>query len=356
MNLAWKTSQPRAGPSESLKLPRVKQIGIVGTGAWATTLGILLARNGHKTVLWSRTEIRARELSDARVNDRSVPGIEFPDSMSVTASLDDSLTESELVIVAVPSVTMRENLKKITKALSTSSNIVCATKGIEIESGKRMTQVIAEELPGFDTERIGVLSGPNLAPEIASGKVATATVAFQSESVGESVQKLLSSDVYRVYRSEDVTGVELGGALKNIIAIGAGFIDGASLGANAKASFITRGLREISRLGVAMGAQADTFAGLSGMGDLIATCESTLSRNYRLGLGLASGRDLKQVLADLGQTAEGVPTTRAAVRLAQELSVEMPITEATHKVLFDGTPPADAIADLMDRDLQPEVR
>ena len=332
------------------------QIGIVGTGAWGTTLGILLARTGHKTVLWSRTKARAGELTNARVNERSVPGVEFPDSMSVTASLDESFTDSELVIVAVPSITVRENLRKIAHALPANSNIICATKGIEIESGKRMSQVIAEELPGFGAERIGVLSGPNLAPEIASGKVATATVAFPGESAGESVQKMLSSDVFRVYRSEDVTGVELGGALKNIIAIGAGFIDGAGLGDNAKAAFVTRGLHEITRLGVAMGARPDTFAGLSGMGDLVATCYSTLSRNYRLGVGIASGRDLQTVLAELGQTAEGVPTTRAAVRLARELNIEMPIAAATHAVLFEGAEPADAIHDLMGRTLQPEVR
>lgn len=332
------------------------QIGIVGTGAWGTTLGILLARTGHKTVLWSRTEARAGELTNARVNERSVPGVEFPDSMSVTASLDESFTDSELVIVAVPSITVRENLRKIAHALPANSNVICATKGIEIESGKRMSQVIAEELPGFGAERIGVLSGPNLAPEIASGKVATATVAFPGESVGESVQTMLSSDVFRVYRSEDVTGVELGGALKNIIAIGAGFIDGAGLGDNAKAAFVTRGLHEITRLGVAMGARPDTFAGLSGMGDLVATCYSTLSRNYRLGVGIASGRDLQTVLAELGQTAEGVPTTRAAVRLARELNIEMPIAAATHAVLFEGAEPADAIHDLMGRTLQPEVR
>lgn len=315
-----------------------------------------MARTGHKTVLWSRTESRAQELAGARVNDRSVPGVEFPDSMSVTASLDESFADSELVIVAVPSVTVRENIRNISDALPTGSSVVCATKGIEIDTGKRMSQVISEELPNFDIERIGVLSGPNLAPEIANGKVATATVAFPADSVGESVQTLLSSDLFRVYRSEDVTGVELGGALKNVIAIGAGFIDGAGLGDNAKAAFVTRGLHEITRLGVAMGASPDTFAGLSGMGDLVATCYSTLSRNYRLGIGISSGKDLESVLADLGQTAEGVPTTRATVRLAAELGIEMPIATATHTVLFEGASTTDAVRDLMARALQQEIR
>ena len=332
----------------------MKHIGIVGTGAWATTLGILLARTGYETVLWSRSETRAAELERSRVNERSVPGVQFPASMSVSASLDRSFSESELVIVAVPSVSVRENLKHISYALSAVTSIVCATKGIEIESGKRMSEVIIEELPGFCLDNIGVLSGPNLAPEIAAGKISSATVAFPSSSVSESVQSILSSDVFRVYRSEDVKGVELGGALKNIVAIGAGFIDGAGLGANIKAAYVTRGLHEITRLGVAMGAKADTFAGLSGMGDLIVTCYSTLSRNYRLGFGLASGRDLQSVLKELGQTVEGAPTSQAAVRLAHQLDIDMPITTATHAVLFEGASPRKVVNDLMIRTLQPE--
>ena len=332
------------------------QIGIIGTGAWATTLGILLARDGNETVLWSRTESRAQELTAARVNERSVPGVEFPELMTISASLEDSLGSSDLVIIAVPSVTIRENIQKVRSAIPSGSNVVCATKGIEIATGKRMSQVIAEELPGFDRLQIGVLSGPNLAREIAAGNPATATIAFPENVIAEKVQSTLSSESFRVYRSEDVTGVELGGALKNIIAIGAAFIDGAGLGPNAKAAFVTRGLHEITRLGVAMGARPETFAGQSGMGDLIATCYSNLSRNYRLGLGLASGKDLPAILDDLGETAEGAPTTQAAVRLAKELNIDMPIADATHAVLFEGTSPTEVIRNLMGRTLQPEVR
>ena len=332
------------------------QIGIIGTGAWATTLGIIFARSGNETVLWSRTEARAAELTSERVNERSVPGVEFPESMSVSASLEESLGNSDLVIIAVPSVTMRENIRKVRAEIPSGSNVVCATKGIEISSGKRMTQVISEELPGFDRSLIGVLSGPNLAREIASGNPATATVAFTTDLIAEQVQSTLSSESFRVYRSEDVIGVELGGALKNIIAIGAAFIDGAGLGPNAKAAFVTRGLHEITRLGVAMGAHPETFAGQSGMGDLIATCYSNLSRNYRLGFGLASGKDLPSILEDLGETAEGAHTTQAAVRLAKELNIDMPITDVTHAVLFEGASTVDAIRTLMGRSLQPEVR
>ena len=334
----------------------MKHIGIVGTGAWATTLGILLARTGHETVLWSRSEARAAELSRARVNERSVQGVQFPASMSVSASLHESFSESELVIVAVPSVSVRQNLKDVSHALSSVTSIVCATKGIEIESGKRMSEVISEELPEFCVDNIGVLSGPNLAPEIAAGKISSATLAFPNSNVSESVQSILSSDMFRVYRSQDVKGVELGGALKNIVAIGAGFIDGAGLGANIKAAYVTRGLYEITRLGIAMGANGDTFAGLSGMGDLIVTCYSTLSRNYRLGFGLASGKDLQSVVAELGQTVEGAPTSQAAVRLAQQLDIDMPITKATHAVLFEGASALDVVNDLMVRTLQPESK
>jgi glycerol-3-phosphate dehydrogenase (NAD(P)+) len=276
--------------------------------------------------------------------------------MTVSPSLDESISSAELVIVVVPSVTVRDNLNQIGSAISAESNIVCATKGIEISSGKRMSQVIAEELPAFNPDKIGVLSGPNLAPEVAAGNPATATIAFPNDQIGETVQEQLSSEVFRVYRSEDVIGVELGGALKNIIAIGAAFIDGAGLGSNAKAAYVTRGLHEITRLGVAMGAKPETFAGLSGMGDLLTTCYSPLSRNYRLGIGLASGRDLDTVLTELAQTAEGVPTTQAAVRIAKDLDIEMPITNATHAVLFEGASPTDAIRDLMGRTLQPEVK
>ncbi len=332
------------------------QIGIVGTGAWATTLGILLARAGHTTVLWSRSESRAQELTTGRVNNRSVPGVDFPDSMRVTTSATESLFDSKIVIVAVPSVTLRANIRQIANSISFESKIVCATKGIEIESGKRMSQVIIEELPRLGSDQVGVLSGPNLAPEIANGKVSTATIAFSDEFAGKEIQKILSSRVFRVYRSKDVIGVELGGALKNIIAIGAGFIDGAGLGANAKAAYVTRGLHEITRLGVAMGATPDTFAGLSGMGDLVATCYSTLSRNYRLGTGIASGRNLESVLQELVQTAEGVPTTQAAVRIAHELRIDMPITTATYNVLFKDADPIETVKELMARTLQPEIR
>jgi glycerol-3-phosphate dehydrogenase (NAD(P)+) len=331
------------------------QIGILGTTGWATTLGILSARAGNRTVLWARTPAEAELLQTDRENRRLLPGAAFPEQLTVTADSAEALGTAEVVLIAVPSVTMRRNLQKARDAINPDAIIVCATKGIEISSGKRMSELIADELTAHNGA-IGVISGPNLAPEIASGKAASATVAIKDTSAAETVQQALNTQLFRLYTNSDVTGVELGGALKNIIAIGAAFIDGFGLGANAKAAFVTRGLHEITRLGVSMGARPETFAGLSGMGDLIATCYSALSRNYRLGVALAEGRSLDDALESLGGTAEGVPTTRAAIRLADQRGVEMPITMATEAVISGKLKPEDAAAVLMARKPQPEIR
>ncbi len=331
------------------------RIGIIGTTGWATTLGIISVRAGNDTALLARSEDEARELESERENTRLLPGASFPEGLSVTADASDALRNVDIAIIAVPSVTMRTNLRRAQTGLTNGVPMLCATKGIEIESGKRMTELISDEL-GVDTSNIGVLSGPNLAPEIAAGKAASATVAFEQERTAQSVQEALNTQSFRLYTSEDVIGVELGGALKNIIAIGAGFIDGVDMGANVKATFVTRGLHEITMLGVALGAKPETFSGLSGIGDLIATCYSTLSRNYRLGHILAGGVELQEALEQLGRTAEGVPTTRAVVRLAHELGIEMPIARATHEVLEGRLRAEDAAGVLLARKPQPEVR
>ena len=333
----------------------MSRIGIVGTTGWGTALGILAARAGNETVLWSRSDADADELEAARENVRLLPGTAFPANLSVTANSNDALGDAEIIVVSVPSVTMRQNLRRIRKDSARDAIVVCATKGIEITSGKRMTELIVEEL-GIDRSRAGVISGPNFAAEIATGKAASATVAFESEAVAVKIQDALNTQLFRLYTSSDVTGVELGGALKNIVAIGAGFIDGVGLGANAKAAFVTRGLHEITRLGISLGARPETFAGLSGMGDLIATCYSDLSRNYRLGMSLADGTPLEAALSKLGRTAEGVPTTEAALRLADRRGVEMPIALATHGVLSGKLKPEDAASVLLARKPQPEVR
>ena len=331
------------------------RITVAGTTGWGVTLALVCARNGDDVTLWARSEAEAEVLASGR-SPRPRPGVDLHPDIRVAGNPGDAFPSSELVLVVVPSTTMRANVRDIAPWLPRQAIVVSCTKGIEIETGKRMTELICEEAPRLDRSRVGALSGPNLAPEIAQGQVSSATVAFPSSEAATAAQGVLNSEVFRVYRSTDVAGVELGGALKNIIAIGAGIIDGMGVGDNAKAAFVTRGLHEVSRLGVTLGARQETFAGLSGMGDLIATCFSGLSRNRGLGEKLASGSSPGDLLSGMTQTAEGVPTTRAAVRIAQRRGVEMPITEMTHRVLFEGLSPQQALVELMRRAPQPEVR
>ncbi len=325
------------------------RIGVVGTTSWGTTLGVILAREGHDVTLWARTQAEADSLTASREH-RFLPGIEFPPRLSVAASPEDGLSAADIVIIAVPSTTLRENVRRIGGALAGVQGVVSGTKGVEVGTGKRPTELITEELAATGTKtHVGALSGPNLAPEIARGQASSATVAFADPDEAREAQNALNSSLFRVYTTDDIVGVELGGALKNIIAIGAGIIDGLEIGNNAKAAFLTRGLAEITRLGVAMGARPETFAGLSGLGDLVATCFSSLSRNRHVGERLASGLKLPEIQAEMEQTAEGVPTTRAAIELARRYGVEMPITELTGKVLFDGLDPRQAMDLLMHR-------
>lgn len=333
----------------------MSKIGIIGTTGWATALGIIAARAGNQAVLWARSSADAKELSEARENRRLLPGTKFPDNLSVSDDPTAALSGADIVIVSVPSVTMRKNLQAVKSAIRSHSLLLCATKGIEVSSGKQMSHLLTEET-GLPAEQIGMISGPNFAPEIAAGKAASSTVAFTEEANATMVQEAMNTNLFRLYTSTDVTGVELGGAFKNIIAIGAGFIDGVDMGANVKAAFVTRGLHEITRLGVSMGARPETFAGLSGMGDLIATCYSDISRNYRLGQTLASGASLESALESLGGIAEGVPTTKAAVNLAEKHSVEMPITLATNAVFEGKLRLEDAAGVLLARRPQPEAK
>ncbi len=333
----------------------LSRVGIVGTTGWGTTLGVLLARVGHDVRLWARTAEEARRLNAERESSRLAPGTRFPSGLRATASSEEALSGTDLILIAVPSTTMRENVRLIAGSVPSAALVVSATKGIEIETGRRMSELISEEMPALSPASIGALSGPNLAREIAVGKPSSATVAFSSLEAAERAQSTLSSAAFRVYRSDDLVGVELGGALKNIIAIGAGIIDGLELGDNAKAAFVTRGLHEITRLGLTLGARRETFAGMTGMGDMIATAFSRLSRNRHVGEELAKGRKLDEILAEMDMTAEGVPTTKAAVALAEQCSVEMPITEMTERVLFDGFDPGRAIDELMSRTPAPET-
>ncbi len=296
--------------------------------------------------MWARTGSDADLLQGKRRNDRFLPGIDFPDGLKVSAAPDEAFGRADLVLLAVPSASVAENARKIASSVGHQAIVISASKGIDEATGARMSQIAGAALGRDDA---GALSGPNLALEIAEGKPATTTVAHSDESAAVTAQGILNSRVFRVYTSSDLIGVELGGALKNIIAIGAGFIDGHGLGNNSKSAFVTRGLAEITRLGVAMGARSETFSGLSGMGDLVATCYSGLSRNRYVGQELAKGRSAVEIVAGMDQVAEGVTTTRAALAVAESLGVDMPIASVTGAVLAGELDPRSAVEGLMTR-------
>ena len=330
------------------------KVGVVGTTSWGTTLAIVLARGDAEVVLWARTENEAARLRDQNQNTRFLPEAEFPPGLLVTASKSEALGDAELVIVAVPSGTLRDNIRGIRDSLDPTTVVVSATKGLELGSGKRMSQIMEEELPPSMHEGICALSGPNLAGEITRKKPSSTVVASRNPDAALAAQAVITSPLFRVYTNDDIVGVEFGGALKNIIALGAGICDGMHFGDNTKAAFITRGLAEIARLGVAAGANPITFAGLAGMGDLIATCSSTLSRNHYVGVQLAGGKTVQDIRLSMNHVAEGIDTTAAAVSLAEKLEVDMPIAQATYEVLFNDVALEQAISSLLGRAPRPE--
>jgi glycerol-3-phosphate dehydrogenase (NAD(P)+) len=332
----------------------MEKIVIIGTTSWGTTLGIALRRKGIEVILWARTEEEAGRLNRAGENAGHLPGFPFPTGLRATASLDEALPEVNLVILAVPSQTMRRNVRLVRDHLDGSMLIMSVAKGLEIDSAKRMSQVISEELDPSFHPNICVLSGPNLAREIASGLPATAVVTAYDTSVAARAQEMMASPLFRVYVNNDVVGVELGGVLKNIIALAAGMVDGLGLGDNTKAGLITRGLAEITRLGVAAVANPLTFAGLAGLGDLVATCSSPLSRNRYVGQELARGRRLEEITDSMTGIAEGITATVAALKLAGELKVEMPIAGEAYRVLYEGLDVRQAVTELMERKLKHE--
>jgi len=312
-------------------------------------LAVILASRDLPVTLLVRSQPEAQELNGRREQSRFLPGVTFPESLTVDCDVERVISPAELIVLAVPSDRVRQNINQISAAIPSGATILSAAKGLELPQGKRMSQVMEEELPAHLHPGICVLSGPNLAKEIIQGKLSSSVVAGQDQDHCRMAQDVLMSNTFRVYTSDDVIGVELGGALKNIIALGAGIADGLDAGDNAKAAFITRGLVEITRLGVAAGAKPLTFAGLAGLGDLMATCSSRLSRNNSVGRQLAEGRTWPEIRGTMDNVAEGVNTTNAALAMANTLNVEMPITQITYRVLFEGLSPKDAIAQLMER-------
>ncbi|MFA7249246.1 MAG: NAD(P)H-dependent glycerol-3-phosphate dehydrogenase [Dehalococcoidia bacterium] len=325
-----------------------RQAAVIGVTAWGTTLAVHIARRGLPVVLVARTEVEAEALRAARRSPR-LPGVVFPEHLAVDTA-PGALAGADLVCFAVPSHTLAANAAWVAADVQPGATILSATKGIDRETGRRMSELLCDALPGHP---LAVISGPNLSREVVEGLPGSTVIATRDAPI-DALRTAFHSRALRVYTSEDVAGVEFGGALKNVIAIAGGMVDGFGFGDNAKAAIITRGLAEITRLGVAAGAQTVTFLGLAGIGDLVATAYSPLSRNRRLGALLAGGATLPEALARLGETAEGATTIPAALRLAKHLGVEMPITEGLNRVLYHGAHPLEEVRSLMEREPRAE--
>jgi glycerol-3-phosphate dehydrogenase (NAD(P)+) len=329
----------------------LSEVAVVGAGSWGTALGLHLARSGRGVRLWARDAATVDAINQRRENPVYLPGIALPPSLTATTSLADAVSDARTVLVVTPSEFCRGVYRQLGALVAPEATLVSATKGIELDGLRRMTEVASEEVPG---RALAVLSGPSFALEVAREDPTAVVVASADLAVAESVQRIVSSRTFRAYSSDDVVGVELGGALKNVIAIAAGIIGGLGHGHNTVAALITRGLAEVTRLATALGARPDTLAGLAGLGDLVLTCTGGLSRNRRLGEALGRGRSLADATAGTTMVAEGVRTTAAACALAEKASVEMPIARQMRQVLYEGKAPREAVEELMLRSLKRE--
>jgi len=327
------------------------RVAVLGGGAWGTVLAGLASSRGHDVALWEFDARDAATLAKDRATARTVRGFHLPEAVAVTNDLQSAARGRDAIVVVVPSETVRATLSAARPAIADGAVVVCASKGLEPESHKTMAGVIGEVVP---QARVALLSGPSFAQEIAAGLPAALVTASMDPSANEAVVAALGSERFRLYTSDDVTGVAIGGALKNVIAIAVGCCDGFGFGLNARAALMTRGLAEMGRLAVKLGAHPLTLAGLAGFGDLVLTCTGELSRNRQVGLALARGEALPQILASLGHVAEGIGTSRTARDLATELGVELPITNAVASVLHDGQTARDAVMQLLARDVRSE--
>ncbi|KZE55450.1 glycerol-3-phosphate dehydrogenase [Brevibacillus parabrevis] len=326
-----------------------KEVTVVGAGSWGTALASVLAENGHQVRLWVRDPKLAEEVNKKHTNAKYLPEVKLAENIVATTDLEAAVSGKPIVLLAVPSHAMRQICRQLAPFLHSDTLLIHATKGFELESLKRMSEVIMEEVPREISGRLAVLSGPSHAEEVVRRQPTTVVVASESEDSMLRAQDLLMNANFRVYTNPDLIGAEIAGALKNIIALGAGMSDGLGFGDNAKAALLTRGLAEISRLGIKLGAMPLTFSGLAGVGDLIVTCTSRHSRNWRAGYMLGQGKKLEDVLAQMGMVVEGVRTTHAAHALAQREQVEMPITSVLYGILFEGKEPRQGVEELMGR-------
>jgi len=324
---------------------------VIGAGAWGTALANVLSTNGHDVALWAREPDVVDAVNDARMNGRFLPGVCIGERVRATGVMDEALGVAEIVIYVAPSHALRDVAASGLRQVKAQAVLVVASKGIERETLAIMSDVVADAVPGHP---VVALSGPSFAAEVANGQPTAVVAASSDHAAATYVQRALSSDVFRVYTHNDVVGVELGGALKNVMAVATGIAEGLGLGFNSRAALITRGLAEMTRLGVALGASPATFAGLAGLGDLVLTCTGALSRNRALGMELGKGRTLEEALEGKDSVAEGVLNTVSARALAVREGVDMPIVQAVHRILFESQPPRLAIAELMTRELRAE--
>ncbi len=328
------------------------KISVIGSGGWGTAAALLLCRNGHSVCLWSYLDEERARLERDRENKEFLPGVPFGDAdITFTSDIDFAAQYGEVLVSVVPSKAVRATAKKLSRK-GNGKTVVNLSKGFDEETGCRLSEVFEQEMPD---STIAVMSGPSHAEEVARGIPTTNVIACKSAEVAEKLQSIFMSDTFRVYTNADICGVEFGGALKNVIALCAGITDGLGYGDNTKAALMTRGLHEIARLGVKLGAHEKTFSGLSGVGDLIVTCTSMHSRNRRAGILIGKGKSLDEALKEVHMTVEGVYATRAAYALSQKYNVEIPITEAAYNVLFNGTDPRTAVNMLMTRGRKSEA-
>ena len=323
------------------------KVGVVGAGSWGTALALVLEKNGHQVTLWSSREAKAKELGELRENKDKLPGVKIPEAIEITADMETVVKDKELIVLGVPSLYIRSTSAKMAPFITEGQIIVNVSKGIEESTLYTMTDIIAEELPNAD---VAVLSGPSHAEEVSRSIPTTVVAGAKSRKTAETIQSIFMNESFRVYTSPDMLGIEVGGALKNVIALAAGVCDGLGFGDNTKAALITRGIVEMSRLGVAMGGYQETFGGLAGMGDLIVTCASKHSRNRKAGYLIGQGYSMKDAMDEVKMVVEGVYSAKAALKLADKYYVRMPIIEQVNEVLFDGKAVTEAVRDLMIRD------
>lgn len=330
----------------------IQSIAVYGAGSWGTALALQLARNGLDVLLWDINPEHVANVNRQRENAHYLPGIPFPDKLQCFADLPTVAAFADYHLMVVPSHVFRDMLRKLSPLLSADDAVLWATKGLELETGKLLHQVLEEELP--QCRAYGVVSGPTFAAEVARGLPTAMTVAANQLALAQAVATAFSAANYRAYISNDVLGVELGGAVKNVLAIAAGISDGLGFGANARVAIVTRGLAEIMRLGVKLGAQPETLMGLAGVGDLVLTCTDNQSRNRRLGLALGQGKSRDAAIAEIGQAVEGAKSALSIGKLAERAGVEMPICQQVYRILYEHLPPKQAVNELLSRDLKAE--